>query len=269
MSEPTPSSSTFQSALESEATKIVDQAETRGVTLRLIGALGIRMRSPTSRGASFGRNLTDIDFVGYSKQQKQIGQFFSDLGYKSNEYFNNVHGHNRMIFYNMEHKFQVDIFLDVFEMCHSIDFRGRLELDAPTVPLPELLASKLQIVELNEKDVKDMLAIFNDHDLSDNDSDRERINTKYLAKMCASDWGKYKTFTMNLEKITGFAPNYLGNDGVATERIKRTVASIEAEPKTTGWKMRTKVGERKRWYNLPDLPRTSLAEQSNNPTKTS
>jgi hypothetical protein len=266
MSEPQ-SSSAFQSTLESQSTKIVDQAQSRGIILRLIGALGIRMHSPTAGGASFGRSLTDIDFVGYLKQRKQIEKFFTDLGYKPNESFNNVHGHSRMIFYNMEQKFQVDVFLDMFEMCHTIDFRGRLELDTPTVPLPELLASKLQIVELNEKDAKDMLAIFNDHDLSDNDSDRDRINTKYLAKMCSSDWGKYKTFTMNLEKITGFAPKYLADGSVATDRIKRTVASIEAEPKTTGWKMRAKIGERKRWYNLPDLPRTSLAEQSNSSAK--
>lgn len=147
-------------------------------------------------------------------------------------------------------------------MCHALDFRGRLELDAITVPLPELLASKLQIVQLNEKDVKDMLALVNDHEISSNNSDRELIDAKYLALMCASDWGKYKTFTMNLEKIAALAPNYQLENRSVLDRIKGIRDAIEVEPKTTGWKMRAKVGERKQWYQVPDLPRTTLNHET-------
>jgi len=255
-------SASFQSVLESEAKKLVNQAESRGIILRLLGALGIRLRSPTSRGAAFGRTLTDIDLMGYSRQRNQIEKFLSELKYAPNESFNNVHGYSRLIFYNTEHKFQVDVFLDVFEMCHTLDFKGRLELDTLTIPLPELLASKLQIVQLNEKDTKDMLALLNDHDVTSDDSDRERINVRYLAHMCASDWGKYKTFTNNLKKIAELAPNYLTDCGAVSDRIKRTVNMIEVEPKTTRWKMRAKLGERMQWYQSPDLPRTTLNSES-------
>jgi hypothetical protein len=254
--------SDLQSVLESEARNLVDRSQLSGILLRLIGALGIRLHSQTARTPSFGRVLTDIDFIGYSKQRRQIEQFLRDVEYAPNEQFNHVHGYRRLIFYNVKHDFQVDVFLDVFEMCHRLDFRGRLEVDSPTVPLSELLASKLQIVQLNEKDVKDMLAILLDHELASDDSDRERINAKHIAQICASEWGIYKTFTINLAKVNGHAPNYLqDNSDLVRDRIKRLTDMIEGEPKTLAWKMRARIGERKQWYQLPDLPRSTLNEQ--------
>jgi hypothetical protein len=43
---------------------------------------------------------------------------------------------------------------------HVVKFQNRLHVDSPTIPLAELALEKLQIVHLNEKDVKDMLMLF-------------------------------------------------------------------------------------------------------------
>ena len=35
-------------------------------------------------------------------------------------------------------------------------------------------------------------------------------------------------------------------------RFDGILERIEAEPKSRGWRMRAKIGERKRWYELPE-----------------
>jgi hypothetical protein len=138
-------------------------------------------------------------------------------------------------------------------MCHEIRFGGRLALESVTVPLAELLLTKLQIIELNEKDVRDALALLHDHPVEEEDGDA--INGGHIARLCASDWGLWRTFTANLDSLGDHLGRYdLPEDSVRriTGRIQELQARIEEEPKSLGWKMRSKIGDRKRWYDLPE-----------------
>ena len=195
----------------------------------------------------------DIDVVGRRKETSKINQLFRDLGYKPRERFNAFQV-TRLIFNDLSNARRVDVFLDVFEMCHKFDFKKRMDLEPSTLPLADLLSTKLQIVEINEKDMKDILAMLLDHDLSSEDGSG-KINGDYIAKLCADDWGIYKTFTMNLAKVPDYAEK-VGIDEdqkkLASERATRLMAIIEEAPKSMGWKMRAAVGERKRWYELPE-----------------
>jgi hypothetical protein len=197
--------------------------------------------------------LTDIDFVGYSSQSQRIMGLFAKLGYSGDEDFNLLHGSERLLFFGKD-RLRIDVFLDVLSMSHKLDLRGRLELDYPTIPLTDLLMTKLQIVELNEKDVKDMICLLNDHELASEDAP-ERINSKYIADLCSSDWGVYKTFTMNLNRVLKYLEKLSQDDAMRSTVMKRCdalLAQIEEAPKTTKWKLRARVGEKKRWYQLPE-----------------
>jgi hypothetical protein len=138
-------------------------------------------------------------------------------------------------------------------MCHELKFAGRLERDEYTVPIEELLLSKMQVVELNEKDVKDSFAMLHDHDIAEVD-DLDIIDPRFIAKLCGDDWGWYKTLTMNIDKFGELVPDYLEEDqqGVVLDRLSRLRRAIEEEPKSMKWKMRARVGEKKRWYDLPE-----------------
>ena len=241
--------------LPAEARNIVSEATKQGLCLRLVGALAVRTHSSSANSSHFSRKLSDLDFMGYSKQRKVIEKFFNDKNYVSNERFNYLHGDRRLIYYHPDHKFQVDVFLDIFEMAHTLDMKGRLELDPLTIPLTDLLATKLQIVELNEKDVKDLLALVQDHELGEDDTDPERINVKHLSRLCGKDWGIYKTFTMNISRIDKMSSDYVGHEqlDLVKSRLQRLVQAIEAEPKSFAWKMRARVGEKKPWYQVPDV----------------
>lgn len=231
---------------------ILASAKENGVILRLIGSIATRLHSPSARSQVIPRALTDIDFVGYSSQSKKVETLLQKLGYAGDDEFNMLHGSERLLFLG-KNGLHIDVFFDVLTMSHRLDLRGRLELDYPTISLTDLLMTKLQIVELNEKDVKDMICLLNDHDFADSDQP-EKINSKYIADLCSKDWGVYKTFTMNLNRILTHLDK-LGSD----ERMRTRVADqcevllnqIEQVPKGAKWKMRARVGEKKRWYELP------------------
>jgi len=191
--------------------------------------------------------------VGHRKETSKINQLFKELGYKPRERFNAFQV-TRLIFNDLANARRVDIFLDVFEMCHKFDFKKRMELEPNTLPLADLLSTKLQIVEINEKDMKDILAMLLDHDISTEDGS-DMINGGYISKLCSEDWGIYKTFTINLGKI----PDYASRAGldeaqkkIALDRAEKLKTMIEGAPKSMGWKMRATVGERRRWYELPE-----------------
>lgn len=161
-------------------------------------------------------------------------------------------GDRRLIFNDMANQRRVDIFLDLFEMCHKFNFKDRLEIEKYTISLADMLATKLQIVELNEKDIKDILSLLTDYDVGDIDSGT--INGSYLAKICSDNWGIYKTFTLNLDKIHSTLPQWdldPGQNKLVITRIERLKRAIETEPKSLKWRMRAKVGERAVWYELP------------------
>jgi hypothetical protein len=239
-----------------EISKVLSLAKEQSVTLRLIGATAIRSRSETAKKLAAERPITDLDFVGYKKERKKIADLFGRLGYQGSEAFNLAHGDERLLYFGLEGKLKIDVWLEIFRMAHTFNFKDRLEVDYPTLPLADLVMTKLQIVELNEKDVRDLICLLTDHGLSEDDRDREKINVTRIADECKQQWGVYKTFTTNLSFIKQMTPKYAMDSAVAQrvqEQIDQILKAIEAAPKTFGWKMRAKIGESRPWYETPDV----------------
>ncbi|MBI3116941.1 MAG: hypothetical protein HYZ12_06365 [Thaumarchaeota archaeon] len=237
-----------------EAKRIIRIADERKIALRLFGGIAFYFRCQSAKNGNLSRNYVDVDFMGHANQSREIKQFFQELGYVPRDRFNAMQGYRRLIFNDIEHQRRVDIFLDVFEMCHKFNFRDRLQNDSETLTLADLLATKLQIVEINEKDLKDILSMFIDHDIGGTDAP-ELVNGVYLANLCGDDWGIYKTFTINLEKIIRTLDGYDMEEGqkrLVRFRVEKLKKMIEDVPKSFKWKMRAKVGEKIRWYDLPE-----------------
>jgi len=239
--------------LVSEADRIMEAADSRKITLRLFGGVSFYMRCPSAKHRNLQRKYVDIDFMGYSKQSREIKQLFPQLGYVGRDRFNAMMGHRRLVFNDVENARRIDIFLDVFEMCHKLNLKDRIGIDDRTIPLADMLATKLQIVEINEKDIKDIMSIMIDYDVTD--TDKGSINGAYLAKLCTDDWGIYKTFTMNLDRILASLPEKdldQGQKEIVKAKAERLRQEIESTPKSFRWKMRARVGERTVWYELPE-----------------
>jgi len=179
---------------------------------------------------------------------------FDDLGYTPRDRFNKLNGYSRLIFNDIANDRRVDIFLNTFEMSHKLDFTDRLLVDKLTLPLADLLLTKLQVYEITEREYRDVIALFIDHDLSDKD-ESDKINLKHIAKLASQDWGLQRTITLNLDRIESSLPTY-SLDANQQEMVKQKISDmrkkLDAEPKSFGWKMRARVGDKVKWYELPE-----------------
>jgi len=230
--------------------QIVEEGKKRGVPIRLMGAVAVRIHCPefSELHIKLQRPLTDIDVMTLKKHKKEVENIFRELGYEW--YVPKWYARGRYIFIDPETKLLADVFFDKLEMCHTIDFRERLEVDYPTISLADIMLEKLQIVEINEKDIKDMIVLLREHDVGD--TDQETVNGKYIAKLLADDWGFWYTATTNLKKLKDFLDKYevLTEEDrrVVAERIDKLLDMIEKEPKTKKWQKRAKIGTKKIWY---------------------
>ncbi len=176
---------------------------------------------------------------------------FQGLGYVPDREFNTLHGHRRLSYTDPLDQRQVDVFVDEANLCHHIDFSDRLELVPMTLPLADLALLKLQVVETNEKDYLDLCAVFADHHLTEDDSG---VNWVYIAELCASDWGLWRTVGIVSERTEGFArrlSDFEAGERVA-DRLRELRSKLDTVPKSRRWKLRSRVGERKRWYEIPE-----------------
>jgi hypothetical protein len=253
-----------------EATKIVDFAQSRGVYLRVLGALAVYIHSLdknecaiafTSLGR-FGEGqpiFTDLDVGAYGKQQKDIKKVFKDLKFQPDMMVNAMFGNRRLIFYHPNNSFHVDVFLDKLEFSHDVEFgqkpgSGRLELDYPTIPLEDIVLEKLQIHKINRKDLIDLIVLFMGHDVSPQGG-KDLVAGQFVADRLSDDWGFWFDATQNLEKVKSLASDLQNTGKLAAEqesktreRISKLISIIETTPKTERWKVRSRVGTSKPWF---------------------
>ena len=234
-----------------EVRRILEAARERKVLLRLVGALAFNLHCPRYGylQARLGRVFTDIDFASYAEQSGDIRKLFQDLGYREDFMVTRLFGTGRLLFYDDVNGRHSDVFLDKLEFCHDVPLRGRLSADPLTIPLAELVAEKMQIVKINEKDIIDTIMLLREHPLGD--SDEETVNSPLLARLCAQDWGLWRTMTMNLAKVKQQLEKYDLSDedrAVVAERLEQLARRLDDEPKPLKWKLRDRVGDRVKWY---------------------
>ena len=243
---------TILSDVVEESGRLLEIARSDGATLALLGGVAVRVHAPEVP-AVLDRAYKDIDFAVPKGGGGDAQKLLRGAGYEPHVVFNAMNGKERMLFYDNDNGRQVDVFVGSFRMCHEIPFADRLRPGEPTVPLAELLLTKLQIIQLNEKDVRDTVLLFHGHEVSSHDEDA--VNGERIAELCAEDWGLWRTITGNLARCEEMLGDYALPDSERTrvaDRIREVLRRIEEAPKSRGWKLRSKIGERKRWYELPE-----------------
>jgi len=245
----------IQEDFYAERTRILEalqQDENKHLILRLVGALAFRTHCPQYGYIqdALGRKFTDIDFASYPRFTRDILRFFTELGYKEDKTVTQLFGESRMLFHDPLYGRHIDVFFNKLDFCHPVPFIGRLEVETLTLPLAELLLEKLQIVKINEKDLIDTIMLLREHAVGD--SDQETINADIIARTLANDWGFWRTVTGNLSLLDEMLDGYGGLSAedrqVVRHRIHQLQARIAAQPKTARWKLRSKIGERVKWY---------------------
>ena len=226
-------------------------AATAGTPLRLLGGLAIAVSLPDE--PLLPRTYNDIDFITARGEGPKTAKLFEELGYAGDHQFNGLNGHRRLLFTDTRNGRRVDVFVGRFEMSHTWPLERRLTVTEGTIPLADLLLTKLQIYAINEKDQRDIVNLVHGHKLSEDDADG--INVRYLAERCAADWGLWRTATANIERARAAIPRFAlaaHDEAIVTSRLDDARKRIDAEPKSTKWKLRARVGERVQWYEEPE-----------------
>jgi len=231
------------------ATQIIDRAEAVGVRLRLLGGLAFKRLCPSS-SRRYYRDNKDIDLMGRREDTKEIAAVMEGLGYKPREVFNKLNMGQRLIYYDLVNKRRVDLFLDEFVMCHKFNFKESILAGTYTLPITQLVMTKLQVVEKTDKEYLDLIAAFLDFDVTQGHGG---IDGSEISELCSKDWGIHTTFTKSLQALAARAETLDADDRrTVVARVQRLDAMIRERPKSMGWKMRARIGERARWYDLPE-----------------
>jgi hypothetical protein len=208
-----------------------------------LGGVAIELARPAGVEPVFSRPYRDLDLITTAEHRRAFAGVMEAVGYEPDEQFNALNGRRRLLFWDAARARQVDVFVDAFEMCHSIPLLEG-EPGSLTVPLAELLLTKLQIVELNEKDAQDVVNLLATQPEGAIDADR-------VAALCAADWGLWRTVSLNLDRVAAYSQKLAGPRHVL-ESTSRLRERIDAAPKPRRWRARALIGDRVRWYDEPE-----------------
>jgi hypothetical protein len=236
-----------------EARNLILALDEEGVTARLLGGLAVALRCPAASPPSpLARTYSDFDIAVSKDGRRKLGEVLVGLEFQAAERFNTINGHVRQL-YASPSGVELDVFIERFKMCHEIDLGSRLEVDECTLPLADLMLTKLQVAELTDKDIRDYAALVLDHELRE--SDDHGINVARLTDVTGKDWGWWKTVTDNLTKVLTHSER-LGLSAPAEVRVDTTTRELldrfEEAPKSLRWRSRAKLGDRIAWRDDPE-----------------
>jgi hypothetical protein len=232
------------------ARRIIANADQRGLPVRVLGGVAIAMRCPAAQEPALARRYADLDLITTARSAYTVGELLQELGFSPEERFNQLHGRSRLLFHSAT--CHLDVLVDKLVMCHTLDLAKRIKVTDGTIPLADLLLSKLQIVNLNDKDLRDIVAVLADHDLTD---DEEGINRSYISNILGSDWGWWRTATATMLTVRerldalGLPPDQLGAVAARLDTLRDLSESCQ---KSMRWRARARMGERVPWYNDPE-----------------
>jgi hypothetical protein len=241
-------------ALE-EAVRICEAAADERITVRLAGGLAIQYLTPEFPPR--GGDRQDLDLATTSSDRRALTRFLAERGYVGDKNFNALYGHKQLYFQSAETGRSLDVLVDRLHMCHTVEFKHRLGRMPVTLDLSDLLLTKLQIVELNEKDAQDVLYLCSAYPVREGD-EPGTIGLDRIRPIVGNDWGWWRTVTLNLDHIAALASGDgrrlvpAGAKHHAVDQLDVLSKAIETAPKSLRWKARAKVGERLRWYEMPD-----------------
>jgi Uncharacterised nucleotidyltransferase len=236
-----------------EASRLLAAAEAEGVQMRLLGGAGVRLLLGERLHPRFQREIDDLDFITTRKAGPAVERLLQREGWQPQARFNALHGHRRLLFEDPLANRKLDVFVERFEMCHSLPLARRLEVHAKTLPGAEMAMTKLQIVEVNAKDLLDLYALLDALEVAEHDQDA--INAGRIAELTRGDWGLHHTFELNLQRLLEGVQSAGFDDDRAkrvTQRIEALRQAMDGASKTRAWRLRARIGERKRWYEEPE-----------------
>jgi hypothetical protein len=262
--EPAPAPS---AEVEAEARRLLGLVVNQGLRVRLMGGLAVRVQAPSASRPPYARLYRDLDLVSHGKDVAALRRLLESAGYVGDKLFNAIHGAQRLVYSAPQGRWSVDIVIDRLAMSHTLELKDRLTTDGPTLDLADLLLTKLQIWEINRKDLGDSICLLADHPLvavgrvSAAESGAEGsngvptpIDLIRLRSVLGADWGFCHTVERNLRAIADqWADSPIPDARYPVDgQVATLLADLATAPKSLGWRARARIGERVQWYETPE-----------------
>lgn len=234
-----------------EARRVIGAVDAAGVPARVLGGVAVALHEHEPLPGELRRAYADIDLVVGSGREVDLGRVLAAQGYEPDKRFNALYGHKRQLYWDRANDRQLDVFVGRFAMCHALPLDGRLADPSGTLVPADLLLTKLQIVELNPKDVIDALALILEHRIG-RETDQDVISLDRITAVTANDWGWHTTSMDTLDRLIQGVDVAAQQAETARERIDAIEEAMDAAPKSIRWRARARVGRRMPWYELPE-----------------
>lgn len=245
--------------IRDEASSISAEVAAAGLPARLLGGVAVWLRCPSVRSGPFARDYADLDFAVSKPAGQQFRAILEGRGYLPDKFFNGLHGATRLYYGAPDGQWSVDIVIDELTMSHRLDLRGQLDGPGATLSPADLLLTKLQVWEINRKDLGDAACLLTDHGLAAgpvgaSTAGADEISLARVTAVLGADWGFCHTAERNLGKVAELAAAEplpgAGHDVAA--QVAAIRAAIESAPKSRSWRLRSRIGERVKWYETPE-----------------
>jgi hypothetical protein len=251
------SGSPISASLEDEARRLLAAADAGAIPFGLIGGMGIQLLLGERMEVSLRRPVGDLDFVTTRRAGAAVEALLAAHGWEPEPRFNTLNGARRLLFNEPAGERRVDVFVGSFQMCHSLPLAERLREGGAIFPAAELALSKLQIVALNAKDRSDLYALLLACEIAEDDlhGGVPAIDAARLAALAGADWGLHHTLELNLARLRrGLAETPLARRQreLVEQRIAELAGALDRAPKSRAWRLRARIGERRRWYEEPE-----------------
>jgi hypothetical protein len=216
----------------------VAAAQDADLRLTLLGGAAVAELCVSARDGAYARELGDIDLAGTTRDRARIGAFAERLGLRADVPFNGANSDTRLRYLDADDS-HVDVFLDELRLCHVVRW-GRFPGDGATLPLPELLLTKTQVVALEPKDVGDLSALLTDR------GDELWRQRDRIAELVRNDWGLWRTSRGTWERLAASEDPIVGERAAEFLELWRGIRFGPAA------RLRATIGDRMRWYDEPE-----------------
>jgi len=235
-----------------EGRRLIAAANAAAIPVAIFGGVAVAFHEHRPLPPSLRREYADIDLVVAGGREGDLGRVLAASGYEADRKFNALYGYKRQLFWDHASGRQLDVFVGAFAMCHELDLRNRLSDHAGTLTPADLLLTKLQIVELNDKDAVDALGLLFEH-ATGREAEGDVLGLDRITGVTASDWGWFTTVFDNLGKVDTAAERLPEAErGQVRTRLAELRDAIERAPKSLRWRARARIGRRMPWYELPE-----------------
>lgn len=227
---------------------ILKKCKKENIEIRVLGGIAVYLRCPKYHNFfhNFREPFSDIDLITRKEHIEKIETFFNSLGFEQNKNIKILFGYQRRIFYTCQN-ITIEVYLDNLEFSQTIKISERLLLDYPTLSVTDLFLSRIQRIDLQDKDVFDISVLLDSFNLSNKDNNQ--IDIDYISKLCSKNWRWWKTLKINIDKLLRQKKNIFKSPNNINTKLREIENAIDAKKKSLRWRLRNIIGEKIRWFN--------------------